>query len=128
MFLSVPQISSMSIISPQPHWSSMMDTDQTLVHGSRQSWCWCHTHTKAWKDITHIIALSRDIKMVLKLVQKCLMKAGKGDWPRTFTVVRGWCHRQKCLRIWACYEDQGEGNGIPLQCSYLESPMDGGAW
>ena len=22
----------------------------------------------------------------------------------------------------------GEGNGTPLQCSYLENPMDGGAW
>ena len=22
----------------------------------------------------------------------------------------------------------GEGNGNPLQCSYLESPRDGGAW
>ena len=22
----------------------------------------------------------------------------------------------------------GEGNGIPLQCSCLENPMDGGAW
>ena len=22
----------------------------------------------------------------------------------------------------------GEGNSIPLQCSYLENPMDGGAW
>ena len=22
----------------------------------------------------------------------------------------------------------GEGNGNPLQCSYLENPMDGGAW
>ena len=22
----------------------------------------------------------------------------------------------------------GEGNGIPLQYSYLENPMDGGAW
>ena len=22
----------------------------------------------------------------------------------------------------------GEGHGNPLQCSYLENPMDGGAW
>jgi hypothetical protein len=22
----------------------------------------------------------------------------------------------------------GEGNGNPLQCSFLENPMDGGAW
>ena len=25
-------------------------------------------------------------------------------------------------------ERHGEGNGTPLQYSYLESPMDGGAW
>ena len=23
---------------------------------------------------------------------------------------------------------KGEGNGNPLQCSFLENPMDGGAW
>ena len=23
---------------------------------------------------------------------------------------------------------RGEGNGNPLQCSYLENPRDGGAW
>ena len=26
------------------------------------------------------------------------------------------------------YEKNGEGNGTPLQCSCLETPMDGGAW
>ena len=25
-------------------------------------------------------------------------------------------------------EEPGEGNGNPLQYSYLENPMDGGAW
>ena len=25
-------------------------------------------------------------------------------------------------------EDDGEGNGTPLQYSHLENPMDGGAW
>ena len=25
-------------------------------------------------------------------------------------------------------ESDGEGNGTPLQYSYLENPMDGGAW
>ena len=24
--------------------------------------------------------------------------------------------------------NNGEGNGNPLQCSYLENPRDGGAW
>ena len=27
-----------------------------------------------------------------------------------------------------CIQDYGEGNGIPLQYSCLENPMDGGAW
>ena len=26
------------------------------------------------------------------------------------------------------YDYTGEGNGTPLQYSYLENPMDGGAW
>ena len=26
------------------------------------------------------------------------------------------------------HNDQGEGNGTPLQYSCLENPMDGGAW
>ena len=39
-----------------------------------------------------------------------------------------WCNSQSWgayLRLAACY---GEGNGIPLQYSCLENPMDGGAW
>ena len=45
-------------------------------------------------------------------------------------------------RLWGCIESDtterlhfhfslsciGEGNGNPLQCSYLENPRDGGAW
>ena len=35
-----------------------------------------------------------------------------------------------CLlrNLYAGQEATGEGNGIPLQYSYLENPMDGGAW
>ena len=29
---------------------------------------------------------------------------------------------------WSCREDDGEGNGTPLQYFCLENPMDGGAW
>ena len=43
---------------------------------------------------------------------------------------------QKCLRsglrlmgkIQGLWTEVGEGNGTPLQYSYLASPMDGGAW
>ena len=32
-------------------------------------------------------------------------------------------------RLWKLVMDrEGEGNGTPLQYSYLENPMDGGAW
>ena len=31
---------------------------------------------------------------------------------------------EKCVP----YNSIGEGNGNPLQCSYLENPRDGGAW
>ena len=31
--------------------------------------------------------------------------------------------KKKCLGIF-----QGEGNGTPLQYSFLENPMDGGVW
>ena len=30
--------------------------------------------------------------------------------------------------ILATRVERGEGNGIPLQCSCLENPRDGGAW
>ena len=30
--------------------------------------------------------------------------------------------------FWPCCAECGEGNGIPLQYSCLENPMDGGAW
>ena len=32
-----------------------------------------------------------------------------------------------CCFPWSSNEG-GEGNGNPLQCSYLENPRDGGAW
>ena len=37
---------------------------------------------------------------------------------------------QKCFFFffWPCCAECGEGNGIPLQYSCLENPMDGGAW
>ena len=29
---------------------------------------------------------------------------------------------------WRIFDNIGEGNGNPLQCSCLENPRDGGAW
>ena len=31
-------------------------------------------------------------------------------------------------QIWRLEPPFGEGNGTPLQYSFLENPMDGGAW
>ena len=36
-------------------------------------------------------------------------------------------HSDYGLSIWG-HVSLGEGNGIPLQCSCLENPMDRGAW
>ena len=36
--------------------------------------------------------------------------------------------RQECLHFHFSLPCTGEGNGDPLQCSYLENPRDGGAW
>ena len=33
-----------------------------------------------------------------------------------------------CLSICITSKLDGEGNGNPLQCSFLENPRDGGAW
>ena len=45
---------------------------------------------------------------------------------------RGYIRISKNLKlrntIEAWYMGYGEGNGTPLQYSYLENPMDGGAW
>ena len=42
--------------------------------------------------------------------------------------VRQYGDSLKNLGIKLPYDPTGEGNGTPLQYSYLENPMDGGAW
>ena len=50
-------------------------------------------------------------------------KTGSWLWLRSWTP---YCHIQ--TEIEESRENQGEGNGNPLQCSCLENPWDGGAW
>ena len=33
-----------------------------------------------------------------------------------------------CIYLFGCAGSYGEGNGTPLQYSFLENPMDGGVW
>ena len=39
-----------------------------------------------------------------------------------------WEHRESWKKLMVSNEEDGEGNGAPLQYSCLENPMDGGAW
>ena len=67
------------------------------------------------------------------------------QWHPTPVLLPGKSHGQRSLvgcRPWGCEESDtterlhfhfslsciGEGNGNPLQCSYLENPRDSGAW
>ena len=67
------------------------------------------------------------------------------QWQPTPALLPGKSHGRKSLvgcSPWSCEESDtterlhfyfslsciGEGNGNPLQCSYLENPRDGGAW
>ena len=50
-----------------------------------------------------------------------LPSMGSGDWPV-------WIRRLMATVATGLGQFQREGNGIPLQYSCLENPMDGGAW
>ena len=40
-----------------------------------------------------------------------------------------WSRTKPAMSLRFVYmESNGEGNGTPLQCSFLENPRDGGAW
>ena len=47
------------------------------------------------------------------------------------TVILLWLVKENIkeqVTIWEVCDMKGEGNGTPLQYSWLENPMDGGAW
>ena len=73
------------------------------------------------------------------------LKIWRRQWQPTPVLLPGKSHGQRSLvgcSPWGHYELDtterlhfhfslscfGEGNGNPLQCSYLENPRDGGAW
>ena len=51
---------------------------------------------------------------------------GGAWWAAVHGVAEGW--RRLRLHFHFSLSCIGEGNGNPLQCSYLENPRDGGAW
>ena len=57
---------------------------------------------------------------------------GKSPGRRSLVGCSPWGHEESDMTEWLHFHFSlsciGEGNGIPLQCSCLESPRDGGAW
>ena len=61
---------------------------------------------------------------------------GRGNWRATLHVITGVGHDLVTKPPSYVYpppfelpsHSGGEGNGKPLQCSYLENPVDRGAW
>ena len=57
---------------------------------------------------------------------------GKSHGWRSLVGCNPWGHKEldatKRLHFHLSLSCTGEGNGNPLQCSYLENPRDGGAW
>ena len=97
------------------------------------------------------ILKSRDITVSTKvcLVKAMVFQVVMYEWEKamaTHSSILAWkSHGRRSLVGWSprgCEESDtterlhfhfslsciGEGNGNPLQCSYLENPMDGGAW
>ena len=57
--------------------------------------------------------------------------AWKSPWTAAHGVVKSWTRLSDfsfTLTFHFSLSCIGEGNGNPLQCSYLENPRDGGAW
>ena len=135
-------------------WTSLVV--QTVKHLStvRETWVWSlgqeaplekemaiHPSTIAWK-----IPLTEEPR---RLQSMGLQRVGH-DWATSLSfpffllfrwgvlhrvlLVVGWCW-VLCSGGFLCMSlilprvsSLGEGNGNPLQCSYLENPRDGGAW
>ena len=57
---------------------------------------------------------------------------GKSHGQRSLVGCSPWGHEESDKTEWLHFHFSlsciGEGNGIPLQCSCLENPRDGGAW
>ena len=61
-----------------------------------------------------------------------LLLPGKSHGWRSLVGCSPWGHEEsdmtEQLHFYFSLSCTGEGNGNPLQCSYLENPRDGGAW
>ena len=57
---------------------------------------------------------------------------GKSHGRRSLEGCSPWGHKESDMTEWLHFHFSlsciGEGNGNPLQCSWLENPRDGGAW
>ena len=90
----------------------------------------------------HFLPQCMKVKSEIKVAQLCLRRR---QWHPTTVLLPGKSHGRRSLvgcSPWRCEELNtaerlpllfslsctGEGNGNPLQCSYLENPRDGGAW
>ena len=52
-----------------------------------------------------------------------------GGWPEPFSSCRAWADsKSACMQILRLERSPEEGNGYPLQYSWLENPMDRGDW
>ena len=72
------------------------------------------------------------IKLVI--VEFITAKSTTLRWTKEYSCTANACQsipKFRCTRksiFMHIYTSKGEGNGTPLQYSYLENPMDGGAW
>ena len=77
-------------------------------------------------DVGNLISgssvFSKSSLKIWKFLVHLLLKPGLGNFEHYFASVWNECN---CAVVWTFF---GEGNGIPLQYSCLENPMDGGAW
>ena len=77
-------------------------------------------------DVGNLISgssvFSKSSLKIWKFLVHLLLKPGLGNFELYFASVWNECN---CAVVWTFF---GEGNGIPLQYSCLENPMDGGAW
>ena len=99
---------------------------------------WCAVGFK----ITYLL---ESYNLILRPYSLDLKHFWRRQWQRTPVLLPGKSHGRRILvgcSPWGCEESDtterlhfhfslsciGEGNGNPLQCSYLENPRDGAAW
>ena len=96
-----------------------------MNHNNIYMYTHIHTYILIWNVVFHFCYTAKLFRCCLAVTVVC---ASTRDGVLRTDPALGSHFRNGCWCISQCVCEVGEGNGTPLQYSWLENPMDGGAW